>query len=128
MEGHKKTLCLDFDGVLHSYKSGWKGHGVVPDDPNPGAIEFLYDACQNFKVAIFSSRSSTPGGIEAMQKWVAQYAAEKRFDYGRAWWLQIEWPVNKPSAHLTIDDRAIKFTGEWPSMLAIECFKPWWMQ
>jgi hypothetical protein len=26
----KPILCLDFDGVLHSYSSGWKGADVIP--------------------------------------------------------------------------------------------------
>src|SRR5215467_12984729 len=41
---HKKTLCMDLDGVLHSYTSGWGGHEVIADPPVPGAMEFLYDA------------------------------------------------------------------------------------
>ena len=36
-----KTILLDFDGVIHSYTSGWKGAGVIPDPPVPGAIDFL---------------------------------------------------------------------------------------
>jgi hypothetical protein len=38
---HKLTICVDFDGVLHSYASGWKGAGVVADGPVDGAIEWL---------------------------------------------------------------------------------------
>jgi len=122
---HKKTLVLDFDGVLHSYSSGWGGHEVVADPPVPGAIPFLYDALKVFKVAIFSSRSSTPQGIAAMQKWVEEHAKPLFFDYGAPWWLQLEWPIHKPAAHLTIDDRAICFNGEWPSMQSLVEFKPW---
>jgi hypothetical protein len=125
---HKKTLCLDFDGVLHSYKSGWEGHETISDPPVPGAIEFLYDALKTFKVAIYSSRSSTPQGIAAMQRWVERWAKEAFFDYGQPWWLQIEWPVNKPAAHLTIDDRAVCFDGDWPSILELINFKPLYQQ
>ena len=41
-ETPKPTLCVDFDGVIHSYISGWKGADVIPDPPVPGAIEALY--------------------------------------------------------------------------------------
>ena len=37
----KPILCLDFDGVIHSYASGWKGADVIPDAAVPGAMEFL---------------------------------------------------------------------------------------
>jgi hypothetical protein len=122
---HKKTLVIDFDGVIHSYSSGWGGHEVVADPPVEGAMEFLYDALKTFKVAIFSSRSSTPQGINAMQKWVEENAKPLFFDYGSPWWLQLEWPINKPAAHITIDDRAITFDGNWPSMVELVEFKPW---
>jgi len=122
---YKKTLVVDFDGVLHSYKSGWEGHETISDEPVPGAIEFLYDALKVFKVAVFSSRSSSPGGIAAMQRWVENWSKPLMFDYGEKWWLALEWPISKPVAHLTIDDRAITFEGEWPSMQSLVEFKPW---
>ena len=52
----KPILCLDFDGVIHSYANGWKGAHVIPDPPVPGAISFLLNALDPFNVAIFSSR------------------------------------------------------------------------
>jgi hypothetical protein len=124
----KKTLCVDFDGVLHSYTSGWAGLEVIKDAPVSGAMEFLYDAVRVFNVCVFSSRSATPQGIKAMQQWLDWHASECNFDYGRPWWLQIEWPIHKPAAFVTIDDRAIQFTGSWPSMNELFNFKTWFEQ
>jgi hypothetical protein len=39
--------------------------------------------------------------------------------------LELEWPTEKPPALVTIDDRAITFTGEWPAMAELLAFKPW---
>ena len=39
----KPIICLDFDGVIHSYTSGWKGAAVIPDPPVPGALEFIVE-------------------------------------------------------------------------------------
>ena len=36
----KPILCLDFDGVLHTYSSGWKGADVIPDPPTPAVADF----------------------------------------------------------------------------------------
>ena len=37
----------------------------------------------------------------------------------------IKWPTEKPPAMVTLDDRAITFTGEWPSIETLLAFKPW---
>ena len=50
----KPILCLDFDGVCHSYISGWQGAGVIPDPPVDGMWEFLETAIGVFEVDIFS--------------------------------------------------------------------------
>lgn len=129
----KPILCIDFDGVLHSYVSGWKGAAVIPDPPVPGAIAFLYEATLHFDVHVFSSRSHQKGGIEAMQAWITQWEAtwlteQRMLDISRMYpslLLAIKWPIEKPAAFLTIDDRALTFTGEWPAMADLLAFRPW---
>lgn len=129
----KPILCLDFDGVLHSYTSGWHGAEIVSDPPVPGAIAFLYEAINHFEVHIFSSRSHQDMGIEAMQVWLVECEAAWRAEQDRKGWpaprtsllLNIKWPREKPPAMITIDDRAITFTGVWPDMDALLAFKPW---
>ena len=123
----KPTLVLDFDGVLHSYLSGWKGAGVIPDPPVAGAFEFLREAVGHFTVAIFSSRSNQPGGIPAMQAWLAHWAlAELPPDADRSFLDAVQWPAEKPLAFVLLDDRAITFTGAWPSIQTLKAFQPWY--
>lgn len=134
----KPILCVDFDGVIHSYESGWQGPATIPDKPVPGALDFLLRAQEHFRVAIFSSRSNQEGGLKAMQAWLlgrAQVAwvegdgvlgtmplseVVKRL-------LDIEWPVDKPPALVSIDDRALTFTGNWADFDPRELinFRPW---
>lgn len=125
----KPILCLDFDGVLHSYTSGWKGADRIPDKPVPGAFDFLGKAVFEFEVHIFSSRSNQPGGIDAMKEWLAKWWSindqEPPVDYRSLVESCLHFPTQKPPAMVTIDDRAITFTGEWPSMDALKAFKPW---
>jgi hypothetical protein len=120
----KPLLCLDFDGVIHSYKSGWKGESIVDDPPVPGAIEFIYTCLLRYRVAIYSSRSSSDAGVNAMQRWLERWCRQEHI-LGGEWWKEIEWPRHKPAAFLTIDDRAITFTGTFPTLYYISQFKPW---
>ncbi len=123
----KKVLCLDFDGVIHAYSSGWQGATTIPDPPVPGALEFLRAAVETFDVAVFSSRSHQPGGIAAMQTWLAEWAARELPPGTSLGFLeQLAWPLEKPLAFVTLDDRALTFTGEWPSLAALQAFQPWY--
>ena len=38
---------------------------------------------------------------------------------------QIKWPLFKPPAVMTIDDRSMTFNGVFPTLDAIASFKPW---
>lgn len=131
--GGKPILCLDFDGVIHSYTSGWKGAHFIPDPPVPGAMAFLVEATKHFKVCIFSSRSHQEGGINAMTAWIDHHLSiEYGWDKGADAVAEanrvrnnVEYPIEKPPAVVTIDDRALTFDGTWPSMKELLDFKPW---
>lgn len=143
-----KLLALDFDGVLHSYSSGWQGARCIPDPPVPGAMDFLLRALGEFEVAIHSSRSRYFGGRAAMKRWLRQSIFDylwERFpsrgvaagvltasDVDEQLWPEvgslvrrISFPRWKPPAHITIDDRAITFTGTWPDLKELGSFRSW---
>jgi hypothetical protein len=133
----KPILCLDFDGVLHSYSSGWRGADVIPDAPTPGMAAFLDRAIEYFDVQIFSSRTHQPGGVEAMKTFVwdalahyfdCPFAGDPRgLERALAIRDAISYPTEKPPAMITIDDRALCFTGNWADFdpQTLLEFKPW---
>ena len=124
---NKPILCLDFDGVIHSYSSGWKGADVIPDPPVPGAAEFMGRAVNHFRVAVFSSRSNQAGGVEAMKAYTHKMLVAEYQGDGHDIFDLLEWPTEKPPAFLTIDDRAMEFNGDWSSYDPehLLTFKPW---
>ena len=93
-------------------------------------MAFLWDATDHFRVAVFSSRSNQPGGLKAMINWTAKNFREHfpgpadRPEVA-AKLNQIEWPLEKPPAFVTLDDRALTFTGAWPNIEYLKAFKPW---
>lgn len=127
-------ICVDFDGVIHSYKSGWKGVDVIPDPPVDGAINWLRDhlpcpesiCCMAPEytgpiVQIYSSRSKSWKGRRAMKNWLVHYGLDRSYITEGI----LRFPVKKPSAYLTIDDRAICFDGKFPTTEQMMTFKPW---
>ena len=127
----KPTICVDFDGVIHSYEKGWQD-GTIYGEVVPGFFEWVERFRGRFKLVIYSSRSKDDTDVTAMGLWLH----EKR----NAWikgggqrdpveTLTIEFAHEKPAAWLTIDDRAIRFMGDWsaPELTAdaMRAFKPW---
>lgn len=122
----KPILCLDFDGVCHSYTSGWKGADVIPDDAVPGLFEFLEQAAPAFDIQVFSSRSHQDGGVEAMQFWFVEQRKKWREAGGQgSEVISISFPKEKPPAMVSLDDRALTFNGVWPDIEMLRAFKPW---
>ncbi len=150
---YKPILCLDFDGTINSYKSGWKGPRNIPDSAMPGALQFIAEAQSLFTINIFSTRSHYFGGRRAMRNWLKK-EYKKLFFHNpngalpdwfskRMNWIgmdpvdelindainyiikNIDFPKHKPPALVTIDDRAIQFTGEWPDLDKLRNFKPY---
>lgn len=128
-------ICVDFDGVIHSYSSGWQGVDVISDDPVPGAIEWLMDHLpipegvstmhagdyRGPEVQIYSSRSKDPAGVRAMQAWLIKHGMRSEYITDGI----LKFPTQKPAAFLTIDDRAICFNGKFPTSEEMMAFKPW---
>ena len=123
----KPAICLDFDGVVHSYTSKWTVATEILDPPTPGAIAFLREAVKHFTVYIHSSRSHVEGGVRAMREWLGYWMVQERLsdDEELSWASPIEFPTHKPAALIYIDDRAICFTGTFPTIEEIKAFKPW---
>lgn len=132
---NKPILCVDFDGVVHSYASGWKGATVIPDPPVPGALRWLWKAAEWFDVQIYSSRSKDPEARSAMRYWMAMHSADEfGHDHPMAastdddnFVYPITFAYEKPAAFLTIDDRALCFEGDWSEWDPADLlsFKPW---
>lgn len=112
----KQTVVFDFDGVIHSYTSGWKGVTAIPDPPVPGiqeAIQSIREA--GYEVIVVSTRGATAEGIAAIQNYLDAHG------------IQVDGvQKEKPPAIVYIDDRAICFDGHPETLLSkIQNFKPW---
>jgi len=141
---YKKVISLDFDGVIHSYTSQWLEADFIPDPPVPRALVFIKSILEStdYELKIYSSRNNQDGGIRAMQNYlrfwfIKEYGWEVGAGIGNKlrsccnllskdhneYWNH--FPLTKPSAFLSIDDRAMLFTGTFPSFEEINAFKPW---
>jgi len=111
----KLTVCLDFDGVVHSYVSGWQGAAIIPDPPVDGTKEAIEKLRTIYEVKIYSSRSGQEGGRAAMVAWLAKHQI-----------VVDEVCDHKPPAIIYVDDRAVKFDGDWDECAkAIANFSHW---
>ena len=131
MSEFRPIICVDFDGVIHSYERGWQD-GTIYGTVTPGFFEWVKTIRPRYRIVIYSSRSKTADGIAAMRDWLLKQRDE---------WVSvdpardildvfgIEFAHQKPAAWLTIDDRAICFKGDWsaPELTAdaMHAFRPW---
>jgi hypothetical protein len=107
------TICLDFDGVIHSYQSGWQGEAVIADPPIHKVDVAIKKLRKDYRVVVFSARCRSDEGVEAIRAWLAKHHIEVD-DVCR----------EKPPAHIYVDDRAVRFDGDWDQTIAdINLFK-----
>ena len=112
----KQTVVVDFDGVIHSYTSGWQGVGVIPDPPVPGIKEAINNIrSAGYEVIVVSTRCASPEGRVALFQYLNRHGIEVD-----------DIRKEKPPAIVYIDDRAICFDGHPETLLAkIMHFTPW---
>ena len=111
-----KTVVFDFDGVVHSYTSGWKGPEIVLDPPVPGIREAIEEIRKNgYQVAIVSTRCTNIYGRRAIVEWLKKYG------------IKVDAVLlEKPPAICYIDERAICFDGHPETLLEkIRGFRTW---
>lgn len=117
----KKTVVFDFDGVIHSYTSGWRGPTEIPDPPVKGiesALREIRDA--GYEIVIVSTRCTNPFGRMAIENWLDMYGMTHLVD---------RVCKEKPPAIVYIDDRAICFDGHPENLLRrIDMFRPWYQK
>lgn len=116
---NKQTVVFDFDGVIHSYTSGWKGADIIPDPPVSGiasALREIHNA--GYEIVVVSTRCASEDGIEAVREWL--------YRNDMLLWVD-KICKEKPPAIVYIDDRAICFDGNPTTLLdKIQSFKPWY--
>ena len=110
------AVIFDFDGVLHSYKSGWQGIANIPDAPVEGVVdEIAYLREHGWKVIVVSSRCREQEGIDAIKAWLLKYG------------IAVDDVLAvKPPHKVVVDDRAICFNGYAAGLASkVMSFKSW---
>lgn len=118
----KRTICIDFDGVLHDYSEGFKGKDVFGDMlPNADKGTQLLKK-KGWTIIIYTTRPKTA----KLEKWLKDHKIA--YDY-------INENPNQPEdskggkliADIYLDDRGMRFNGQWSEWLMEEIagFQPW---
>ena len=100
----KKTLAIDFDGVIHKYSLGWQD-GAIYDPPMAGCKEALEELSKDYRIIIFSTRASTQKGD--IWSWLRKHGLMEYIS---------GVTDRKPIAWLLVDDRALRFES-WQQAL-----------
>ena len=108
---YKPNIVLDFDGVLNQYQ-GWKGENQLYT-PRQGTRQFLEQLNKDYNIIILSARSPTK-----IQTWLENHNLDQYIT---------EVTNIKPPAVIYIDDRGLKFEGNYQETLEqIRTFQTHW--
>ena len=112
-EKNKKTIALDFDGVIHDAYEGW-GDGTCYGEPLPGALEAIKSLSENYKIIVFTAKARVDRplvngktGTELVLEWLKKYDISQYVSSITA---------EKPRADLYIDDNGYRFEN-WNNTL-----------
>ena len=109
---HKKKFLIDLDGVLNQYGQEKFDENNIPEI-KPGAKEFICELSQNAELYLFTSRN-----LLLASKWLIKNQIDKYFK---------DVTNIKIPAYLCIDDRTIRFNGNYTKTLKeIKSFQVYW--
>lgn len=116
MTNTKPVLAMDFDGVAAQY-SGWKGEDHL-GRPMPGLEYFLQKViAQGWVVILYSCRPAW-----RLERWAQLNGLSQYFSgyNGNPYFAEHEQEKScKPVATVYLDDRAIRFHGDWNEVFTI---------
>lgn len=102
------TVAIDFDGTLAQRELGWRGSQNA-GPPVPGALEFVEELVRSHtQVIVFTCRAHSQEGYIGVITWLR--------DHG---FPPMQVTSLKPSADLYIDDKAVRFTGDWDEVRSV---------
>ena len=124
MPDMRRLIVVEFDRICHAATTPNEPFDptYIPDPAMPGNIKWLAWCvfAPNYRVAVFSARSVSEEGIQAMQDFL------ERSGLDRSVIDQIEWPQAKPpDACMHVDARAWQFRGQPPTAADMDNFRPW---
>jgi hypothetical protein len=112
-----RRICVDFDGVLHSFTSGFTGE-IPFDPPTPGAVEFVrWLVEREWEIVIFSARARTEKGQQGILNWWCHFGFSPILSTGYA--SPIFLTAIKCDADLYLDDRGWRFTGNFEEVISL---------
>lgn len=102
-QDNRKTVAIDFDGVLHVFDRGWQG-GEIYGELIDGAWCAIASLSRCYRLVVHTTRLNHVAVWDALDRWgISEYISDV---------------VNvKPIAVAYIDDRAVPFTGDWDATL-----------
>jgi len=110
----QRTICIDLDGTIADDSSGFQGVGIF-GAPLPGAVDALRQLkAEGWTIIIHTCRLETVDIDAYLNSWGIPFDGinEERHLYNGL-------PCNpaKPTADVYLDDRAIRFKGNWKKAL-----------
>ncbi len=120
----KKTICIDFDGVIHDYSNGWQGEDVFGQMIPNADIGTSVLKQKGWTVIIFTTRKKT----DKLEQWLKEHNIV--YDYINENPNQPDYTSGKIIADVYLDDRGICFRGRWDQWLLRDIidFEPWQVQ
>lgn len=111
MTNYKKILLIDLDGVLNQYEGNFDKNNIPPI--KPGAAEFVKKAAIDYELKLFTTRNRL-----LASKWLIENNLDEYFT---------DITNVKDPAWLIIDDRCVKFKGDYNNLYnEINDFRVWY--
>tara|TARA_R110000824_G_scaffold13496_6_gene58724 strand:+ start:1463 stop:2443 length:981 start_codon:yes stop_codon:yes gene_type:complete len=110
----KINVGIDFDGVIHKNSKGYYD-GTIYDVPIDGTTAALEKLADNYTLIVYTCKAKSDRGLvngktgtELVWEWLKKHDLAK---------FVSKVTAEKPRAVFYIDDKAVRFDGNWDSLL-----------